>query len=148
MTVLYCFWMHWYKDLILSLLHCKHTFSILYTHWDSFCLRRYKINLVKTLVHWAPMVCSYKLEQKLKFISKIFYANGYPLDIMKSSHLCSIAEFHKPKRFGSEKCSVHLRLSWIGETGTIFAKQIFHNVIFQLSSQFSVLILAHSKICL
>lgn len=44
--------------------YLKPTFSALYNRWESFCLRRYKMNLDKTL-----MISFNKLEQELTFIS-------------------------------------------------------------------------------
>lgn len=36
----------------------KSSFICMYTHWDSFCPKKWKINLIKTLMHRALMICS------------------------------------------------------------------------------------------
>ena len=38
--------------------HCKTTFTGLYTKWDSFTPRKYKINLIRTLTYRCLRICS------------------------------------------------------------------------------------------
>ena len=52
----------------------------------SFCLLRRKINLIKTLVHRALIICSKaKLSEELNFILMTLLKNGYPEDITTST---------------------------------------------------------------
>lgn len=67
----------------------KPTLTGLYTCWDSFCPRWYKINFLKTLVHQALLICSMnKLEQELETVRKIFCNNGNTLDVVQSKNYC------------------------------------------------------------
>lgn len=66
----------------------KPTFAELYVHWNSFCSKQRKINLIKILVNFALVIGSKtKLEQELEFIKKILGDNDHPLDIVQL-YLC------------------------------------------------------------
>ena len=56
----------------------------LYTNWYSFTPRKYKINLVKTLLSRAWSICSnYELfDQDVKIIRKSLLENQYPQGII------------------------------------------------------------------
>ena len=76
----------------------KPTFTGLYIHWDSFCPKKHKLNLIKTLVHRALMTCSEsKLGCEVSFITEILCNNGFPEDIVRSVIRDKIAHFHKIK---------------------------------------------------
>jgi hypothetical protein len=57
----------------------KPTFTGEYVRWSSFCDRRRKINIIKTLVHRARSICSpEKLPEEFERIKSILIGNGYP----------------------------------------------------------------------
>ena len=57
----------------------KSTFTGQYVRWNSFCDKRRKTNLVKTLVHRAKTICSEeKLPNELEYIRSMLINNGYP----------------------------------------------------------------------
>ena len=54
--------------------------------WNSFSLRKRKINLIGTLVHRAFMICwKGKLDPELDKILSILLENGYPENLIKST---------------------------------------------------------------
>ena len=71
------------------------------------------------------MICTKnKLMQEIDFIKKILLDNGYPKNIVLKHISKKIARFSTAKPFGSEKCPVYLRASWIG----LASKQLEHQV--------------------
>ena len=57
----------------------KPTFTGEYVRWDSFCDRRRKLNLIKTLAHRARLICSpQNLAQEIDKIKALLIGNGYP----------------------------------------------------------------------
>ena len=69
------------------------------------------------------MICTKsKLNEKIKHIKNILLDNGYLELIIDSSIFKKIAQFFMPKRFGPEKCSVYLRVSWIGKLPLVLIK--------------------------
>ena len=68
---------------LLTTVYRKPTFTGLYTRWDSFSLKRRKLNLIKTLIHRALVICSEsKLDCEVSFIAEILSNNGFPEDIV------------------------------------------------------------------
>ena len=68
------------------LIYCKPIFTWLYMWWDSFCPPRRKINLIKTWVHHALMICAKpKLANNLDFIKKTLLKNRYPKDVITNT---------------------------------------------------------------
>ena len=51
-------------DKFLTTVHRKATFTGQYLHFQSFCSRKQKVNLIRTLCHRAHMICSPELLQK------------------------------------------------------------------------------------
>ena len=71
------------------------------------------------------MICTKnELKQEIDFIKKILLDNGYPENIVLKRISKKIAQFSTAKLFGPEKCSVHLRATWIGSA----SKQLEHQV--------------------
>ena len=62
----------------------KKTFTGLYTKWDSFTPRRYKINLIRTLTYRCFRICSSTslLQSAVDDLKKILLQNGYPKGII------------------------------------------------------------------
>lgn len=109
---------------IVTSVYKKPMFTGLYIHRDSFCPRRYKINLVKILFRWNLLISStHKLERKLEFASKIFSGNDDPLDVVQSHINAKIAHFCKLNLFGFENVPLYLRLLWISETRARFVRR-------------------------
>ena len=61
-------------------IHCKSTFSGIYTNYESFILNQYKISLVSTLLHRAYMISSNHqlLHEEIVKVKEILKCNGYP----------------------------------------------------------------------
>ena len=58
----------------------KKTFTGVYTKWDSFTPRKYKINLIRTLTYRCFRICSSAslLQSALNDVKKLLSRNGYP----------------------------------------------------------------------
>ena len=65
----------------------KKTFTGLYTKWDSFSPRKYKINLIRTLTYRCYRICSSAslLQSALGDLRKLLLQNGYPQGIITYS---------------------------------------------------------------
>ena len=59
----------------------KKTFTGLYTQWDSFTPRKYKVNLIRTLTYRCLRICSSPrlLQSALDDLKKQLSRNGYPV---------------------------------------------------------------------
>ena len=73
----------------------KKTFTGLYTKWDSFTPRKYKINLVRTLAYRCIRICSSPrlLQLALDDLKRILLLNGYPMGTDKY-HMNDVIEKH------------------------------------------------------
>ena len=62
----------------------KKTFTGLYTQWDSFTPRKYKVNLIRTLTYRCLRICSSPrlLLSGLDGLKKHLSRNGYPRGII------------------------------------------------------------------
>ena len=91
----------------LTSVYRKPTFTGLYIRWDSFCPKKRKLNLIKTLVHRALMICSeLKLDGEVGFITETLCNNGFPEDIVRAVIRDKIAHFHKIKVASAQRCPV------------------------------------------
>ena len=71
------------------------------------------------------MICTKsKLNEEIKHIKNILLNNGYPKSIIDSNSSEKIAQFSMPKRFGSEKCPVYLRVPCIGKASIGLDKNV------------------------
>ena len=69
----------------LTSIYRKPTFTGHYIHWNSFSPKARKINLIKTLVYRALMICSdTKLDSELDTIKQLLIDSGYPKDVLIS----------------------------------------------------------------
>ena len=103
----------------------KPTFTGLYLGWNSFCPRERKVNLIKTLVHRALMICSNSvLDEELSKITNILLDNGYPKHIVDNTIKNKIRQFGEPKIFGPNKLPIYLKIPWIGEVTTRFTDKV------------------------
>ena len=62
----------------------KKTFSRLYTKWDSFTPRKYKVNLIRSFTYRCFRICSSPtlLQFALSDLRKLLLKNGYPQGII------------------------------------------------------------------
>ena len=60
------------------------TFTGLYTKWDSFTPRKYKVNLIRTLTFRCFRICSSPslLRSSLNELRKLLLQNGYPIGVV------------------------------------------------------------------
>ena len=117
----------------------------LYTWWDSICPTKQKIDLIKTLIHTALMICSESiLDSEIKFISETPCNNGFPLSVVQSFIAYEITEFNKIKQVSVQKCPVYLRLPWLGGICERFTKQITQTVQ-RCYFSFIVYVVFHTK---
>ena len=87
-----------YKEASCSLrsIYRKPTFTGLYIRLDSFCPKKRKFNLIKTLIHRALMICSEsKLDSEVSFITEALWNIGFPEDIDRAINRDKISHFHK-----------------------------------------------------
>ena len=109
----------------LTSIYRKPTFTGQYIRWNSFSPKARKINLIKTLVHRALMICSKtRLDSELGTIKQLLIDNGYPEDVLVSCIKEKLANISSEKQFGPEKCPVYLKLPWIGNVSSKFENQI------------------------
>ena len=102
----------------------KPTFTGQYLRWESFSPLKRKISLISTLVYLDQMVCTKRrLNEKIERIKKIILDNGHPKNVINTQIAKKIAQFFTLKRFGPEKCPVHLRVPWISEPSTNLKKK-------------------------
>ena len=101
----------------------KPTFTGQYLRWESFSPTKQNIS---TLVHRALMIYTKSnLNEEIKHIKNIVLNNGYPESIIIDCNISKkIAQFSMPKRFGSEKCPVYLRVPWIGKASIGLDKNV------------------------
>ena len=103
----------------------KPNFTGQHLRWESFNPNKQKTNLILTLILRALMICTkYKLNEEIKHIKNILLDNGYPESIIDSNISKKIAQFSMPKRFGSEKCLVNLRVPWIWKASISLDKNV------------------------
>ena len=65
-------------------IHHKKTFTGLYTKWDSFTPRKYKVKLIRTLTYRCLHVCSKStlLQSTLSDLNNSLLQNGYPRGVI------------------------------------------------------------------
>ena len=88
----------------LTSIYRKPTFTGQYIRWNSFSPKARKINLIKTLVNRALIICSKtKLDSKLDTIKQLLIDKGYPEDVLVSCIMEKLANISSEKRFGPKK---------------------------------------------
>ena len=71
---------------------------------------------MSTLVHRALKICSKsKLKEEINRIKEILLDNGYPEDFVPKQISKKTTQFSLPKRFGPDKCTVYLRVTYAGK---------------------------------
>ena len=103
----------------------KPTFTGRYLRWESFSPIKRKTSLVSTLVHRALKICCRsKLKEEINRIKEILLDNGYAEAFVLKQISKKIMQFSIPKRFGSDQCSVYLRISYTGKTSLTLEKNV------------------------
>ena len=113
---------------ILTSVYRKPTFSGEYVRWSSFCDKRRKINIIKTLLHRARSICSQeKLQQELSNIKSLLIKNGYPENtihaVFKESSE-SVISTTVPDEPTKIKDHVYIRLPYIGSISSVYRKRL------------------------
>ena len=109
----------------------KPTFTGQYIRWNSFCDKRRKTNLIKTLVHRAKRICSTdKLQFELEFITSMLMKNGYPERLVnkvtkdKMNEPCD----KQPTPDSNDRSTVYLRLPYVGPVSTVYRQRVIDAV--------------------
>ena len=102
-------------DKFVTTVHRKATFTGQYLHFQSFCSKKQKVNLIRTICHRAHMICSPELLQKeMSKIKDVFIKNGYPESLINR-----VIKLHNEncseKPYGPEKLHVVLKLPYAGK---------------------------------
>lgn len=94
----------------------KKTFTGLYTKWDFFTPRKYKINLIRSLTYRYYRVCSSGslLQSALNDLRKLLLQNGYPQDII-NYHINDVLNKNRQHQHSNPVATVVYHL--LGETG-------------------------------
>ena len=73
-----------YNHTFSTSIYRKKTFTGLYTKWDSFTPRKYKVNLIRTLTFRCFRICSSPplLRSCLDELRKLLLQNGYPAGVI------------------------------------------------------------------
>lgn len=70
--VLWLFGAYWLNVKVVYRVYRKPKFIGLYANWNTFVPKSRKINLISTLIHRALIICSFRLDQILENIHRIF----------------------------------------------------------------------------
>ena len=107
----------------------KKTFTSLYTKWDSFTPRKYKVNLIRTLTFGCFRFCSSSslLRSGLNELTKLLFQNRYPVGII--NYNINDVLNRQQNRTKNPITMVHekdiiLILPYLGSQNKIFAKQL------------------------
>ena len=109
--------------------HRKTTFTGLYTKWDSFTPRRYKINLIRTLTYRCLRICSSSslLQSTLFDLKKTLLQNGYPRGVL-SYNINDVLNRQKKKSADPAatvpKKDVILVLPFLGFQSEVLARRV------------------------
>ena len=96
-----------------------------YLNFQSYCSKRRKIGLTKTLFLRADIICSPEVFQiELKAIKDMLIKNGYPNPLIDKVFKTELNRLEYIKPYGSEICLVLLILHYVG----IKSKQIERDI--------------------
>ena len=97
----------------------KPTFSGVYTHFDSFWLKDYKVGTRYTLAYRSFKICSNctRFHEELNFLKHVFLENGYPLSFIDKCFKIVTNKFviKRPQVTTVEKKTVVLPLPCLGD---------------------------------
>ena len=103
---------------------------MVYTHWKSYTPRKYKINLIKCLLHRAWNTCSNreKFDEDVSTINDNLLKNQYPSGLIKATVKNFIDRVENPNRDEkpqiAEKKEVLLLLPYYGTLSESFEKTL------------------------
>ena len=124
-------------DKFITSIFRKPTFTGQYLNFLSYCSRRRKIGLIKTLFHRARKICSSEVFQnELIVIKELLLKNGYPGPLIDKVFKTETNRLDYIKPYGPEKCPVVLILPYVGEKSTQIEsniKKLLKKYIFQPS---------------
>ena len=110
-------------------IHHKKTFTGLYTKWDSFTPRKYKVNLIRTLTYRCLRICSKStlLQSALSDLTNSLLQNGYSRGVIN----CNVNDLlHKHKDKPSQptltvsKKDVTLVLPYLGLHSDVITRRL------------------------
>ena len=111
-------------DKFITSVYRKPTFTGQHIYWNSHGPKQRKTNLIDTLTHRALKICSKStLKHELDNIRSILVQNGYPEFLIDSRISKKLLRFQQSTKEGPKKCSVYLKLPWIGENFLKFEKK-------------------------
>ena len=86
-------------------IHHKKTFTGLYTKWDSFTPKKYKVNLIRTLTYRCLRICSKStlLQSALSDLKNSLLQNGYPKGVI-NYNVNDLLHKHKNKPVTIRHC--------------------------------------------
>lgn len=103
----------------------KPTFTGSYVRFESFCHKRRKTSLIRTLLHRAHQICSpEKLEDEVSRIKSIFLDNGYPPYLISKITTSYTQGLSNAVSYGPKKKQVYLKLPYIGKASYRFENMI------------------------
>ena len=112
----------------LTSIYRKTTFTGEYINFHSYCSRRRKTNLIRTLVDRAMKICSSELLQtELDNISTILEGNGFPKQLVFNTMQRRMDENKSPK-IGPQLDAIPLKLPFLGEKSYTMEKHIKSSV--------------------
>ena len=123
-------------DLFLTTIYRKKTFTGLYTKWDSFTPRKYKINLINTLLDRFWKICSNEtlFNKECEYLKDLLMKNGYPSGIIHYNINNFIKKRNLPEpqvlTEGPKKLTLNIILPFLGYQSDALRKKI-NNLLFK-----------------
>ena len=112
------------KAKFLTSVYRKPSFTRQYFHFQSFCTKKRKINLIKILYHRACIICSPELlHTETEKIKEILVGNIYPSELIKRVIKSHDDNRRKPKLFGPENFPTVLKLPYLSNVSSLFEKK-------------------------
>ena len=111
--------------MFITSIYRKPTFTGQYVNFRSFCNKRRKTNLIRTLCNRALKICSPdKLPQELNKITDILKKNVFPERLVERTikNFMDVAE--KPPKLGPAPCPFPIKLQFVGNSSYTLEKEI------------------------
>lgn len=89
-----------------------------------FQIQENKFSQISHLFRVLIISSECKLAAKLRQIQQLFLANGYSEIVILNNIGLKIAKFNGVKLFTSSKCSLYMRLPWIGPGSQVYIDKI------------------------
>ena len=103
----------------------KPSFTGQYLNFQSFCSKRRKNGLIKTLFNKTKKIFFPEVfEIELNVIKEMLIKNGYPNPLIDKVFKTEISRLNYIKPFGPEKCPVLLIFPYAGENSTQIERNI------------------------